>query len=281
MRISVVIPSYNRRHTLGRAIQSVIDQTSAVEEIILVDDGSTDNTSEVISRDYPQVSIIQQPNRGVSAARNRGIAAASHEWIALLDSDDSWQSHKIARVREAQEKHSGFVLYHSNEIWIRRGVRVNPMIKHGKAGGWIFHKCLALCAISPSATVVKKSILESLGSFDEELPACEDYDLWLRLCNRYPVHYIDETLITRYGGHQDQLSRRFWGMDRFRIRALDRLLRQEKLKTDSHQAARNMLLSKLEILLKGAVKHRNQQILDEFGPLQDEWRDTRGSTLPC
>ncbi len=258
-----------------------MDQTSAVDEIILVDDGSTDNTSAAVSRDYPRVTIIEQCNRGVSAARNRGIAAANHEWIALLDSDDSWQSHKIARIREAQENNSGFVLYHSDEIWIRRGVRVNPMIKHGKSGGWIFHKCLALCAISPSATVVKKSILESLGLFDEDLPACEDYALWLRLCNRYPVYYIDETLITRYGGHQDQLSRRYWGMDRFRIRALDRLLRQEELENESHQAARGMLLSKLDILLKGAVKHRNQEVLDEFGPLLDEWRDARDSTSPC
>jgi len=281
MRISVVIPSYNRRHTLDRAIQSVIDQTSPADEIILVDDGSSDGSSEVVRRNYPQVRIIQQANHGVSAARNRGIAAANYEWIALLDSDDSWQANKIRRVRESSEEHPGFVLYHSDEIWIRRGVRVNPMIKHAKSGGWIFKQCLALCAISPSATVVNKSILESLGLFDEALPACEDYDLWLRLCNRYPVHYIDEALITRYGGHHDQLSRRYWGMDRFRIRALDRLLKKEKLKIEYHRAARDMLLSKLAILLKGAIKHQNQAVLEEFGPLFDEWRETRDSSVSC
>ena len=281
MRISVVIPSYNRMHMLDRAIQSVIDQTSPADEIILVDDGSSDNTSEVVRRNYPQVRIIQQANQGVSAARNRGIAAANHEWIALLDSDDSWQANKIERVREVCKEYPGFVLYHSDEIWIRRGVRVNPMIKHAKSGGWIFHQCLALCAISPSATIISKSVLESLGSFDEAMPACEDYDLWLRLCNRYPVHYIDEALITRYGGHQDQLSSRYWGMDRFRIRALDRLLKQKDLKIESHRAARDMLLYKLGILLKGAIKHQNQAVLEEFGPLFDEWRETRDASVSC
>jgi len=171
MRISVVIPSYNRRHTLERALQSVFDQTSPVDEVILVDDGSTDGSSEMVRQLFPEVKVLTQPNLGVSAARNRGIAAARFAWIALLDSDDSWLPQKIDQIRRAQKLEPDFVLYHSDEIWIRRGVRVNPMQKHRKSGGWIFEQCLPLCAISPSATVISKSTLESLGMFDEKLPA--------------------------------------------------------------------------------------------------------------
>lgn len=269
MRISVVIPSYNRRHTLERALQSVFDQTSRVDEVILVDDGSTDGSSEMVRQLFPEVIVLKQPNLGVSAARNRGIAKARCEWIALLDSDDSWLPQKIDQIRKAHKLQPDFVLYHSDEIWIRHGVRVNPMQKHRKCGGWIFEQCLPLCAISPSAAVICKSTLESLGNFDENLPACEDYDLWLRLCHQFPVHHVAQALVTRYAGHDDQLSQQHPVMDRFRIRALHRLLTTQNLKTEFRQAAEAMLLSKLDILLKGAIKHQNQALLEEFGPLRD------------
>ena len=281
MRISVVIPSYNRRHTLERALQSVFDQTSPVDEVILVDDGSTDGSSEMVRQLFPEVKVLTQPNYGVSAARNRGIAAARFAWIALLDSDDSWLPQKIDQIRRAQKLEPEFVLYHSDEIWIRRGVRVNPMQKHRKSGGWIFEQCLPLCAISPSATVISKSTLESLGMFDEKLPACEDYDLWLRLCHRFPVYYIKHPLITKYGGHDDQLSQQYPAMDRFRIRALHRLLTNEILKPEFRHAAETMLLRKLDILLNGAIKHQNQPLIEEFGPLRETWRSNLECTSSC
>ena len=273
MRISVVIPSYNRAHTLQRALQSVFAQSSAVDEVILVDDGSTDDSAAMVARDFPGVVIIRQPNRGVSAARNKGIETAQHNWIALLDSDDCWLPHKIQTVRETAANHPGYILYHSDEIWVRRGVRVNPMQKHRKSGGWIFAQCLPLCAISPSAAVIQKSALLDLGLFDESLPACEDYDLWLRLCHGFPVHYIEQPLITKYGGHEDQLSRQYPAMDRFRVRALHRLLDSTALQADDFEAARSTLLGKLEILIKGAHKHQNQALIDELEPLCRRWQD--------
>jgi glycosyltransferase involved in cell wall biosynthesis len=281
MRISVVIPSYNRRHTLERALQSVFDQTSPVDEVILVDDGSTDGSSEMVRQLFPEVKVVTQPNLGVSAARNRGIATARFAWIALLDSDDSWLPQKIDQIRRAQKLEPDFVLYHSDEIWIRRGVRVNPMQKHRKSGGWIFEQCLPLCAISPSATVISKSTLESLGMFDEKLPACEDYDLWLRLCHRFPVYYIKQPLITKYGGHDDQLSQQYPAMDRFRVRALHRLLTDEVLKPEFRHAAETMLLRKLDILLNCAIKHQNQPLIEEFGPLRETWRSSLERTSLC
>jgi len=257
MQISVVIPSYNRRHTLERALQSVYQQSSKVDEVILVDDGSNDDSDLMVAREFPETKIIRQANFGVSAARNRGIESARFEWIALLDSDDSWRPDKIGKIRNAQRQHPDLVLFHSDEIWMRNEVRVNPMNKHRKSGGWIFEQCLPLCAISPSASVIKKSVLQDLGMFDETLPACEDYDLWLRLCHRYPVHYLDQALIVKYGGHADQLSRQHAMMDQFRVRALHRLLAADNLSVEQHAAAATMLLTKLDILIKGAVKHGN------------------------
>ena len=268
MRITAVIPSYNRHATLARALHSVLGQSHPVDQVIVVDDGSDDASAAMVARDFPAVELMRQPNRGVSAARNAGIAAARGDWIALLDSDDAWLPHKIARVRDAVARYPGYALYHSDETWIRRGRRVNPKRKHRKHGGWIFRHCLPLCAISPSAAVIRRDRLVELGGFDESLPACEDYDLWLRLCSRYPVHYIDEPLVTRYGGHADQLSARYPAMDRFRVRALARLLDETTLAADDARAARETLQRKLDILIAGAIKHGNRDIIAEFEPIR-------------
>ena len=267
MQISVVIPSYNRLPTLIRAIDSVIAQTSKVDEIIVVDDGSTDNTAAEISSRYSQLNLLHQANSGVSSARNYGIKQAKGDWIALLDSDDSWLPKKIEHIRQAHRQNPEIPLFHSDEIWIRNGVRVNAMNKHQKTGGCIFQQCLPLCVISPSAVVIKRSLFDVVGFFDETLPACEDYDLWLRVCHRFPVHYIDHPLINKYGGHEDQLSNKYWGMDRFRIRALINLLADAELSPDDLEAVESTLERKLKILLKGANKHGNQSVIDEFQPL--------------
>lgn len=276
MNISVVIPTFNRAHTLSRALDSVLQQTSAADEIIVVDDGSTDDTREIIHRHYPQIILLHQQNKGVSAARNRGIKAAQYDWIALLDSDDEWLPQKLASIRQAHQHNPNYQLFHSDEIWIRNGIRVNPMQKHNKNGGHIFVQCLPLCVISPSAVVLHKTIFKQIGYFNEQLAACEDYDLWLKYCHRYPVFYIEQTLIKKYGGHEDQLSRKHWGMDRFRIRALHELMALPTLSTDQQQLTRAMLVKKLKILLKGASKHDNQKILSEFKPLLDRYE-----ALPC
>lgn len=270
MQISVIIPSFNRIQTLVRAIESVLNQHSVVDEIIIVDDGSEDDTVALVSQDYPNIKLIRQTNQGVSAARNTGIRQARFEWIALLDSDDSWLPEKISVIRQAQQQYPEYRLFHSDEIWIRNGVRVNPMKKHGKNGGWIFESCLPLCVISPSAVVLQRSLLHTTGYFDESLPACEDYDLWLRICHAFPVHYIEHALIIKYGGHADQLSRRYWGMDRFRIRSLYALLQQQNLRQNYQSAVLSTLITKLEVLLKGAEKHDNQEVIAEFSPMLEQ-----------
>lgn len=251
-RVSVVIPTWNRAALVTRALRSVVGQTHAPNEILVVDDGSTDGTSERVRDQFPNVRVITQPNRGVSAARNTGIRAATGEWLALLDSDDEWLPTKLAR--QLASITDATVLSHCDEIWIRRGRRVNPMNKHRKYGGSIFEQCLPLCVISPSSVLIRRTLLDEVGLFDETLPACEDYDLWLRVTARYPVSFIDEPLIVKHGGHDDQLSRRYWGMDRFRIAALEKILAASILDGPARAAAKSMLAKKISIYAAGARK---------------------------
>jgi glycosyltransferase involved in cell wall biosynthesis len=252
--ISAIVPVYNRAGTIGRALDSIAAQTRPADEVIVVDDGSTDGLGEVVARDYPDVTVIRQDNAGVSAARNRGVAAATGEWIALLDSDDEWRPTKLERQSQALAGNPGFHLCHTNEIWIRNGRRVNEGKRHKKSGGHIFRKCLPLCVISPSSVVIRRELLAELGGFDESLPVCEDYDLWLRICARHPVLFVEEALTIKYGGHDDQLSRRFSGMDRFRILAIDKVLDEDVLGDADREAAVGTLLEKAAVYLGGAEK---------------------------
>jgi len=264
MKISVIIPSWNRADRLAAALDSVCAQSVAPHEIIVVDDGSTDNTRELLGRHYRDVRCIFQQNRGVSHARNTGITAASGDWIALLDSDDRWEPRKLERQQAAIRANPGFKLCHSDEIWIRNGKRVNPMKKHAKHGGRIFRYCLPLCVISPSAVMIHRDIFTEIGLFDETLPACEDYDLWLRICAVYPVLYVEQPLIVKVGGHADQLSRHHWGMDRFRIQALEKILEAGVLGEQDHAAALETLLKKTAVMIQGAVKRGNHALAEIY-----------------
>lgn len=232
-------------------------QTRLPEEVIVVDDGSTDGTPAWLAEAHPDVRVLVQKNLGASFARNAGIRAASGDYIAFLDSDDEWLPEKLARQMELVESDGGsreVALCHTDEIWIRNGRRVNPMKKHKKHGGFIFERALPLCIISPSSALIRRAVFDDVGLFDEKLPACEDYDLWLRVTARYNVDYIDEKLIIKYGGHEDQLSHRYPAMDRFRIRALEKILRTTVLDEVERRAAEAMLSRKRAIYARGALK---------------------------
>ena len=252
--VTVVIPSYNRVGLLSRALDSVFAQTRLPDEVIVVDDGSTDGTFGMVESNYPGVRVISQNNAGVSSARNRGIKAATSDWIALLDSDDEWQTEKLAKQLQLIEQDPSARVVHTNEKWVRNGKHLNQMEKHKKHGGWIFKKCLPLCVISPSSVMLYRSVFDELGLFDESLPACEDYDMWLKVASRYYIHFIDEALITKYGGHEDQLSHQHWGMDRFRILALKNIVSSGTLDAEDKEAAINVLESKIDIYSAGASK---------------------------
>ena len=269
--VSVVIPSFDRATVLPRALDSVMAQTLSPAEVIVVDDGSTDDTAKLVQRRFPGVRLLRQENRGVSAARNRGIEASEGEWIALLDSDDEWRPEKLQRQLAALGDCPEIRVCHTDEIWIRRGRRVNPRQVHAKHGGWIFEHCLPLCSMSPSSIVIHRRVFEDVGLFDEELPACEDYDLWLRICSRLPVLYVDEPLVVKYGGHEDQLSSRIWGLDRFRIRALEKVLLEGCLSENHRDAAGAVLLEKIEIYLAGARKRGRAAEVEDYEAKRARW----------
>ena len=255
MNISVVIPSYNRKDFLKRSIDSAINQTKKPLEIIVVDDGSTDGTETMIKSDYDFVKFIKQKNKGVSAARNIGIKVSIGEWICFLDSDDEWKKDKLEKQINAMKSNPGYKFFHSDEIWIKNGIRINQKKKHKKYGGDIFDKCLDMCRISPSSVMIDKTVFDEVGNFNENLVVCEDYELWLRICDKYRVFFIDEPLIIKYGGHQGQLSYSIESIENHRIKALEYLI-LENLNRKNKRHAIQMLLSKLNIYLKGLVKRK-------------------------
>ncbi len=271
LNITVIIPTHNRADVIGRALDSVVYQSKQPKQIIVVDDGSTDNTQVFLRSTYPTVTYIKQSHRGVSAARNSGIHAADSDWIAFLDSDDEWHPDKLSFQMNQLERNMQFQFSHTDEIWIRNGRRVNPMKKHLKHGGWIFQHCLPLCVISPSSVIINQSIFADVGLLNETLPVCEDYDLWLRICSRYPVLYTEKQLVIKYGGHSDQLSKQYWGMDRFRIQALADIIKAPSLNIEDRAMVTKILNEKIKVFIKGAKKHQNYNSIAEFMALLDSY----------
>ena len=280
MNVSAVIPTFNRGHCLLRAINSVLAQTTPVDEIIVVDDGSDDKTYDLLVKSelldmrgqMPNIRYLYQENKGVSAARNLGIKEAENEYIALLDSDDAWAETKIERQAfKLEKKNFSCRITHTEEIWLKDGQRINPKKKHKKSGGFIFEKCLPLCCISPSSVLLHRTLFNDYGFFDEKLPACEDYDMWLRLCAFEEVLFVEEALTIKYGGHADQLSRAFWGMDRFRVQALEKLINSAKLSKTQRSQALEMLVKKIEILLLGAKKREKKEMIQNLDMKLNYW----------
>jgi glycosyltransferase involved in cell wall biosynthesis len=269
--VSVIIPTFNRAQWVGEAIQSVLEQHTAEFEVIVVDDGSSDDTADVLKLFSDKIRVLTQTNRGVSAARNAGIAAAGGDLIAFLDSDDLWLAGKLSAQIEFFRTHPGALICQTDEIWVRNGVRVNPRQRHRKPQGDFFERSLQLCLVSPSAVMMRRTLFDVVGFFDENLPACEDYDLWLRVACRYPVYLIDQPLIIKRGGHADQLSNAP-GLDRFRIDALHRLLTSNLLNRRQSELARTTLLDKSAIYLNGCRKRGKQAQVDHYQRLADRWR---------
>ena len=278
--VSVIIPTYNREKFISECVQSVLAQTLPAREIIIVDDGSTDATYNILrdlgfnslSTKKTVLRYFFQQNRGVSSARNLGIKEARSEYIALLDSDDLWLKSKLDRqVSAFQNDTQSSRLCHTDEIWIRNGVRVNQHKKHKKHGGNVFQSCLKLCCISPSSAMMHRSVFEDFGFFDEDLPACEDYDFWLRYSAKEDVNFIDEPLIIKKGGHSDQLSGAHWGMDRFRIYSIEKILEEHDLKLVYKIEAIREIILKLEILINGSQKRQKLAYAESMLEKKQHW----------
>jgi len=271
-RVTVIIPTYNRAGCLREAVDSVLAQNFRDFELIVVDDGSTDDTPRLLQEYGEAIRVFRQENRGVSAARNAGIAVSRGALIAFLDSDDLWLQVKLARQVEFFKAHADALICQTEEIWVRNGRRVNPGKRHRKRGGMIFEPSLDLCLVSPSAVMVRRELFQCVGFFDEGLPACEDYDLWLRVSSRYAVHLIDIPLIVKRGGHPDQLSRTA-GLDKFRISAIVKLLGSDRLSIEQRRAAVRTLKRKCTVYAGGCRKRGRMTEAEHFEQLAQKISD--------
>lgn len=251
---SVIIPTYNRQRLFEIALKSVLNQTYRDFEVIVVDDGSTDQTSEVIRNLVDtRIKYLYQENQGVSHARNRGLEISNGKFMAFLDSDDRWVPQKLERVNEATNQHPHISIFHTDEIWYKGGRLLNQKKKHKKPSGYVYLQALPLCCIGMSTAVVKREVFEKIGLFDESLPACEDYDFWLRATHSFEVKLINENLTIKDGGRTDQLSSQ-WGLDKHRIKALEKMLCSNSLNEEECKLTIGELVKKCQIYALGTEK---------------------------
>ena len=267
--VSVIIPTYNRRGFVLDAVRSVLAGTYGHFELIVIDDGSTDGTARALQAFDGRIEYRYQPNRGVSAARNLGVSMARGRYVAFLDSDDRWREEKLEKQVRHLADHPRLRVCHTDEIWLRNGVRLNQKKRHRKYAGYIFERCLPLCIISPSSVLMERSLFEELGGFDERLPVCEDYDLWLRMTLRCEVGLVPEPLVIKRGGHPDQLSRSRWGLDRFRIRALAGLIVRGEVEGERRDAVVEELRRKCRIVSEGMRKRGKSKGAAYYDSLPD------------
>lgn len=258
--VSVIIATRNRCAMVSEAVDSVLAQRGVRFELIVVDDSSTDGTIEHLSALVASdgraagalaIRIERGARRGPAAARNRGVAMAAAPMIAFLDSDDLWSPGKLEKQTAFMRAHPECAISQTGETWVRNGLRVNPARRHIKRAGDIFIDSLRTCLISPSAAILKTDVFTSLGGFDEDMEAAEDYDLWLRVLADREVGLVEEPLATRRAGHPDQLSATVPALDRFRILALAKILAQGGLSSEQREAAAGVLAEKSRIYARG------------------------------
>ncbi len=256
MQVSVIIPTYNRAQRLGKAIDSVLAQSHQDFELIVVDDGSEDNTDELIENYNSDIVYIRQENSGAAAARNRGIEKARYNLLAFLDSDDWFAENKLKTQIEAMNRNPSCLISHTNEIWYRNGQILNQKLKHKKSSGDIFAQSLELCAVGMSTIMIHKEIFDRYGFFDEGYPCCEDYEFWLRISAEEKFLLVEEPLTSKDGGRDDQLSVIYrTGMDKFRIKAIMKTLASGRLTEEQSGIARRELERKCRIYGTGCIKH--------------------------
>jgi len=198
--VSVVIPSYNCGHYLAAALDSVFAQTYQDFEIIVVDDGSTDDTSAVAARFSPRIRYIRQENRGLPAARNRGIRAAESPYIAFLDADDAWFPEKLAEQIPAFSADPEIGLVYSDLRVVYDDGQVVPSFLRTRplaGSGYVFDRIIRCGFIIPSSVVVRRSCIDQVGLFDESMRSHEDVELWSRICHRWKVKLVFQPLVMR------------------------------------------------------------------------------------
>jgi len=208
-KVSVIIPTFNRRELVRKAIDCVLAQSFPVEDIVVVDDGSTDGTAEALVERYgDRIRVVRQSNAGVSAARNRGLEMARGEFIALLDSDDLWLPEKTGRQVRFLEAHPGFGMVLCDIMQVDRdGNDIGPIHRRDfiPEDGHVLRWVLRQPSLAPLSAMFRREVYETVGGFDTALRTAEDIDFHLRVARRWPIGVVSETLVRAMRGH-DGLS---------------------------------------------------------------------------
>lgn len=207
--VSVIIPTYNRAALVEGAVQSVLVQSFEDFEILLIDDGSTDETPSVVlelGKKDSRVRTFQQENAGVSSARNLGIAEARGEWVAFLDSDDAWEPEKLElQLKKLNEKPEAALCF-SDAVFVGGSRDKRTLFEVSGFQGDVSLEAFLRANFIPGPTVmIRRSVLDEVGRFDPALRSSEDRDLWLRVLARFPVTFVDLVLY-RYRSHGESLT---------------------------------------------------------------------------
>jgi len=198
--ISVVIPTYNRAYLIGRAIQSVLQQTFQDIEVLLVDDCSNDNTKEIVAGigDNRIKYIRHEKNRGVAAARNTGIASATGKYVAFLDSDDEWLPEKLEKqIKVFTDATAAVGIVYTRMVILEGNNKkyIPPVYAKSREGNLLRDLLVDPILVKPPATMIRKECFARVGMFDENFFAGEDWDLWIRLAKHYEFKYINDLLV--------------------------------------------------------------------------------------
>lgn len=271
IEFDVIIPTFNRATFLDRSISSVLNQSYSNFNLYIIDDGSTDNTKNIIEKytSDQRVHYFYKNNGGVSSARNVGINISKSNWITFLDSDDEWLSSKLQIQKKEIEENPSIYFFHSNEIWKRNGVKVNIPKKFNKNPDSIEISSLDFCLISPSTVLINRELLQEFGGFDENIKLCEDFDLWNKILNKYQTKFCNENLIIKNAGHSDQLSYQDPLMDMWRIRSLNNLINNYSVSAKKREVIISILIKKIEVIRKGFEKYKMTRELEELNSFKD------------
>jgi glycosyltransferase involved in cell wall biosynthesis len=252
--VSVIIPSYNCGRFVRAAVDSVLAQSFRDLEVLVVDDGSTDNTRQVLAGYGPPVRYLYQANAGVSAARNHGIGESRGQYVAFLDADDMWAPDKLERQLKALNTVPGVGLCYSAHLVVdeamrplrvhrsnRRASALEDLLFHGNVVG------------TPSTTLLYQELLKRVGGFDRELSQCADWDMWVRLARHTEFLYLDEPLVT-YRQHGHNMSRNVPLLESDSLRVLEKGFNDPDTQIDLRTRA-SRALARNWMVLAGCYVH--------------------------
>jgi glycosyltransferase involved in cell wall biosynthesis len=284
---SVVVPTCNKREQVAQALQSALAQTYRNFEIAIVDDGSTDGTPAHVFRTFgaepKAIDIVSHlnpaalrpffhhfvhdgvtfkyhyhTNRGLAAARNRGIRHARGSYVAFLEAEDRWDPTHLETQLAFLEANQGARISRVGEHPGRTCPRGRRPGRAERASGWLFASALENCPASISCAVIHRSCFTECGAFDENLPACEDYDLWLRLSARFPIYYVDGPEVV-HRSPRAEISPHAWTWDRFRVYALEKSFQSGHLDPEQRFLVSQEIVRRCERLVDGFRRQKSEE----------------------